>query len=261
MNKMVDLVTKYYGVTIEDVKNKIAPHASDMLCYMLRKHSDMKISEIGKVAGKPDHVTVVISINRIEEKMKDSIDIQKEVAELEELLNETEKIKFSEKLFDLLTLDTVDDFTPRYIKKISVKVEILIRVVLWMLTVWITYCCGDINQSNVNLLFITSGVITVEFLWSGFKQFSYLQDVVLHSLSIVVFMIASFGFYNHLLGLAIMGIAKCFSDFEYKNLHCMKEYNREILEEWEGFLTRRFKFAFLSLTIVVFVVSKSFAII
>lgn len=259
-DKIINKVSDYYGVTDEDMKNKRNPHASDMLCYMLKKHTDMKISDIGRAAGKNDHVTVVTGIKRIEDNLHDSTELQTEVRELEQRFTEEDKVSAIDKFFDLLTLEPVEDFKPGCTKKVTAKIEMVIRILLWGVTFAAVYCIG-VSELRMNLLFIFGGVILTEFIWSGFKRFVYVQDIIIHSISVLFFVIATLCFHNYLAGLAIMGIAKCFSDFEYRNLYYLEHYDMEVLEEWERYLNRNFKMAFLTICIACFVVFKLTGII
>jgi len=253
--KIIEQVSKYYGLTIEDMKlNKSATKARGVLCYLLKEHTDMKISEIGKMLGK-DHATVVYGIRRIEGDLRASKELQEEIEELEKMISKEGKSSM-DKFWNFFRLETVDNFKPGCTKKVSTKVEAILRMLFWVLTVGIV-CSLRVPENIFSFVMILcSGIITTEFLWSGFKGFVYIQDIVLHSLSVMSFVIASLCFEQYLAGLAIMGIAKCFSDFEQRNLYNKDEFSEEVLNDWEGYIARNFKISFLAIGIACLVVFK-----
>lgn len=86
-DKIVNLVFSYYGITTEDMKRKENSHERQILCYLLKKHTNLSVSEIGKIVEK-DHATVIIGNQEIAEKLKESQKLQEEVNKLEQLLDE-----------------------------------------------------------------------------------------------------------------------------------------------------------------------------
>ena len=253
--KIVRQVTKYYGVTVEEIKtSRSAAHARAMLCYLLKRHTNMKISEIGKLVNR-DHATVVMGVHRIEEELASLEKTRKEVDSLEEMIVGNEESRV-EKFLDFFRLEPVDDFKPRCDKQISGVMELTIRLIGWILTAGIGYFFGNFSGAAFVVLALCSGIVISEFLWGGFKQLAYIQDIVLHSLSVMGFVIATIYFEQHLAGLAIMGVAKCFTDLEYRHLYNIDELNDELLYDWESYMARSFKLSFLAIGIACLIMFK-----
>ena len=58
-----------------------------MAMYLLREMTDLSLPEIGKVFGGRHHTTVLHACNKIEEQLKVSRDLKKDVQTLKEMLN------------------------------------------------------------------------------------------------------------------------------------------------------------------------------
>lgn len=260
-NKILHIVSKYYEVSTEEMqKSKTAGHAREMLCYLLRTHTDMKCADVAKMIAR-DHATVVTLANRVENNLKVSEALGKEVEELEHLLCEEEKISGLDKFFDFFRLEPVTNFKPGCAKKVSGKMEILIRVLFWILTGIFVTLWGSLESNAPIIIVLCGGIIFVEFLWSGARQFGYLVDIITHSLAVLVFVVATFCFNNYLIGLSIMGFCKCITDFEYRNLDYLNKPDEGFFVYWEGYMARHFKIYFLAGCFACFITFKSVGLI
>ena len=69
VDKILNHVSKKYGVAVDDIKSKkktdSIANARHISIYIIRKITDLSLKEIGKVFGR-DHSTIISSINKIE---------------------------------------------------------------------------------------------------------------------------------------------------------------------------------------------------
>lgn len=161
-----------------------------------------------------------------------------------------------DKLLDFIRLEPVESFKPGCEKKISGKTELLIRLVIDLLVASVFCFVVGKNGFVMNMFIACNGIFLTEFLWSGFKRFGYVQDIIIHIVAIVAFTVVTVICDNHLVGLAVMGMAKCLTEFEYKNLYNMEIINNELLEDWESYATRNYKITFIMLLVFGFVILK-----
>ncbi|MBQ6823726.1 MAG: chromosomal replication initiator protein DnaA [Clostridia bacterium] len=85
---IIDQVSRYYNISIEDIKsdkrNTDIVTSRQMAMYIIRKMTDLSLPDIGKEMGGKNHTTVLYSIKRLEEAMKQDPKVSKIVAELME---------------------------------------------------------------------------------------------------------------------------------------------------------------------------------
>lgn len=166
-----------------------------------------------------------------------------------------------DKFLDFLRLEPVESFKPGCKKKISGKAELLIRLVIDLLVASVFCFVVGTDGFLKNMFIAYNGIFLTEFLWSGFKYFGYVQEIIVHIVAIVVFAVVTVVCDNHLVGLAVMGMAKCLTDFEYRNLYDMESVDTELLEDWEGYSARNYKMTFVMLNIFGFVILKALNIL
>ena len=85
-NDIIARVADVYGVAVEDIISKsrqskvVTPRFVAM--YLTRKLTDMTTTDIGRQFGDRDHSTVVNSINKIEEDMKNNFEFKEQIEDL-----------------------------------------------------------------------------------------------------------------------------------------------------------------------------------
>ncbi len=86
VDKILDKVSKKYGVTVEDIKGRkrtkeisMARHVS---VYITRKITDMSLPVIGKFFDNRDHTTILSSIDTIERELKENPVFEMDIADL-----------------------------------------------------------------------------------------------------------------------------------------------------------------------------------
>ena len=83
---VIDEVSRYYDIPVEKIKGEkktgdiVLPRQIAM--YIIRENTDLSLPEIGREMGGKNHTTVLYSIKKIEEAMKQDPQIAKIVAEL-----------------------------------------------------------------------------------------------------------------------------------------------------------------------------------
>lgn len=72
INDIVCVVCKAFGITEKEIKGKgrykTVARARQILCYIIRKHTDLSLSDIAQfIYGHDDHTTVLYHIRRVTE--------------------------------------------------------------------------------------------------------------------------------------------------------------------------------------------------
>lgn len=161
-----------------------------------------------------------------------------------------------DKFLEIFRLEPVESLKPAYKRFISGKMELIARIILDILIAsGLCYISGA-NELLKSLFVAFNGVFIAELLWGGFKQFGYVQDIILHSIVLVIFVVVTVTCDHHLVGLALMGVAKCFSDFEYRNFYNLVTVDEGALREWEQYSARSYKKTFVMLVICCWAVLK-----
>ena len=90
---IIDQVSRYYNISAEDIKSGKKTTdivaARKMAMYIIRKITNLSLPEIGKEMGGKNHTTVLYSINKQEEAIKQNPKIAKAAAELIENIKKT----------------------------------------------------------------------------------------------------------------------------------------------------------------------------
>ena len=85
VDKIIDVVSKHYGITVEDLKSKKRTAAIAMArhvaIYMIRNMTDMSLPAIAKVFSR-DHTTIMASLDKVEAEMKGNAALDVEIREL-----------------------------------------------------------------------------------------------------------------------------------------------------------------------------------
>lgn len=86
VDDILKLVSQHYNIKIQEMKarkrTKNILTARQIGMFMLRKHLEISLVEIGNIFGGKDHTTVLNSINKIENQQKDNGEIRKDIEEL-----------------------------------------------------------------------------------------------------------------------------------------------------------------------------------
>lgn len=166
-----------------------------------------------------------------------------------------------DKFLEIFRLEPVESLKPACKRCISGKVEFVIRILVDILTASVLCYISGASELLKSLFLAFNGIFIVELLWGGFKRFEYVQDIVLHSIALVIFSVITVVCNNHLVGLALMGVAKCFLDFEYRNICNMENIDAEVQKDWEGYSARNCKMSFVLLSVSAFVILKTLNVV
>lgn len=81
------IVTKHYKISLSDLKSKSRSHSlvlpRQVCMYLIKKHLNKALTEIGKLFGKKDHTTVLNAVKKIENLKKKHLSLQKDLEKLE----------------------------------------------------------------------------------------------------------------------------------------------------------------------------------
>ncbi len=86
VDDILKLISQHYTVKIPDLKTKsrtkqiLIPRQVGM--YMLKKHLDLSLVEIGKIFGGKDHTTVLSAVRKIRTQQQDNGEIRKNIEDL-----------------------------------------------------------------------------------------------------------------------------------------------------------------------------------
>ena len=76
-------VAEHYSIKLADMssikKDKMTSQARHIAMYLAKKLTKASLPEIGKKFGGRDHTTVIYSVNKIEEKLKNDIYLQSDI--------------------------------------------------------------------------------------------------------------------------------------------------------------------------------------
>lgn len=85
-NTIMKEVSKYYGITIKDVKGnrrlKTLVLPRQVIMYLLRNTVDMGFKNIGDLLGNRDHSTVVHGVDKITKVLSENVNLQKEIEQI-----------------------------------------------------------------------------------------------------------------------------------------------------------------------------------
>ncbi len=84
-------VAHFYKLNIADIKSnrrlKELAHARHVSIYLIKKHTSLTLKEIGNVLGGRNYATVIASIHKIEEEIKNNIKLADDIIEIEKKLH------------------------------------------------------------------------------------------------------------------------------------------------------------------------------
>lgn len=87
MEDIQKLVCEHYKVRLIDIKSKSRSKplvtARQMAMYLIKKHLDKSLVDIGRAFGGKDHTTVINALKRIEDQLQSDSDLSKDYDELE----------------------------------------------------------------------------------------------------------------------------------------------------------------------------------
>lgn len=85
--KFKKLVADHYKVRIPDLKSKTRTKplvtARQVAMFLIKKHLDKSLVEIGRSFGGKDHTTVMNALRRIDDSLGKDLDLKRDVEELE----------------------------------------------------------------------------------------------------------------------------------------------------------------------------------
>ena len=82
-DKIISVVSNYYNISVEDMKakkkQKEIVYARQVAMFLLKEKLDMNLTAIGGHFGGKDHSTVISSIRKIENSIKEEFSLKKEI--------------------------------------------------------------------------------------------------------------------------------------------------------------------------------------
>ena len=81
------LAAQHYNVRVTDLKsrNRTKPlvTARQVSMYLVKKHLDKSLVDIGRAFGGKDHTTVMSALRRIQDQQTKNLDLKRDIEELE----------------------------------------------------------------------------------------------------------------------------------------------------------------------------------
>jgi chromosomal replication initiator protein len=87
VDEIQKLVADHYNVRLPDLKGKSRAQplttGRQMCMYLIKKHLDKSLVEIGRAFGGRDHTTVINAVRRIEDQLNVDADLKRDFDDLE----------------------------------------------------------------------------------------------------------------------------------------------------------------------------------
>ena len=90
VQKILNVVSSYYGLTISQITGKVKQekyvNARNVAIYLIRDILDLPFKKIGEVFSNRDHATIMHSIKKVEELLKTDNQVKVVITELKKRL-------------------------------------------------------------------------------------------------------------------------------------------------------------------------------
>ncbi len=90
-DKIIEAVSNYYNIDKREIlsnrKIKNIANARQVAIYLIRKHLNMSLNEIGQIFGGKNHSVILFSINKVEKSAKENEIIKNDIISIENILS------------------------------------------------------------------------------------------------------------------------------------------------------------------------------